>query len=139
MRQRVELAAVVGAVATPVQWDDAIRMVAAAERAGHQVRRVDRPLAAYEARASGDLHRDGTLTYRVRTGVVNVYRGAADQNPRVVRRVGAGRTGVVHAGEWVIERPRVVHFGANRGNRPVLIMRVTLCRNGSPSSIPIPG
>jgi hypothetical protein len=81
----------------------------------------------------------GTLTYTVRTGVVNVYRGAADQNPRVVRRVAAGRTGVVNAGEWVIERPRVVHFGANRGGRPVMILLATLFRNGSPPSIPVPG
>jgi hypothetical protein len=71
--------------------------------------------------------------------VVNLYRGAADQNPRVVRRVGAGRTGVVRAGERVIERPRVVHFGANRGDRPVLILLATLFRNGSPSSVPVPG
>ncbi|MFL5841110.1 MAG: hypothetical protein ACJ77Z_11745, partial [Thermoleophilaceae bacterium] len=47
----------------------------------------------------------GTLTYTVRTGVVNVYRGAADQHPRVVRRVAAGQSGTVHAGEWVIEKP----------------------------------
>ncbi len=70
---------------------------------------------------------------------MKVYRGAADQNPRVVRRVGAGRTGVVHAGEWVIERPRVVHFGANRGDGPVLILLATLFRHGTPSSIPVPG
>jgi hypothetical protein len=70
---------------------------------------------------------------------MNVYRGAADQNPRVVRRVAAGKTGVVHAGEWVIERPRVVHFGANRGGRPVMILLATLFRNGSPPSIPVPG
>ena len=80
----------------------------------------------------------GTLTYTVRTGVVNVYRGAADQNPRVVRRVAAGKTGVVHPGEWVIERPHVFHFGANEGDRPVLILLATLFRNGSPPSIPVP-
>jgi quercetin dioxygenase-like cupin family protein len=81
----------------------------------------------------------GTLTYTVRKGVVNVYRGAGDQEPTVVRRVAAGRTGTVRAGEWVIERPRVVPFGANEGDRPVLILLATLFRNGAPASIPVPG
>jgi len=80
----------------------------------------------------------GTLTYTVRTGVVNVYRGAADRDPRIVRRVAAGETGVVHAGEWVIERPRAVHFGANETDRPVRILLATLFRNGMPASIPVP-
>jgi quercetin dioxygenase-like cupin family protein len=82
--------------------------------------------------------RRGTLTYTVRTGAVNVYRGAADQNPTLVRRVAAGQTGPVHAGEWVIERPDAVHFGANRGDRPVVILLATLFKNGSPASIPVP-
>lgn len=81
---------------------------------------------------------NGTLTYMVRRGVAKVYRGAGDQKPTVVRRVAAGRTGRVRAGEWVIERPRVVHFGANEGDRPVLILLATLFRNGSPASIPVP-
>jgi hypothetical protein len=81
----------------------------------------------------------GTLAYTVRTGVVNVYRGAADKQPRVVRRVAAGQTGSVHAGEWVIERPLAVHFGANRGSRPVVILLATLFENGRPPSIPVSG
>jgi hypothetical protein len=44
----------------------------------------------------------------------------------------------VNAGEWVIERPRVVHFGANRGYCPVVILLATLFKNGSPASIPVP-
>jgi quercetin dioxygenase-like cupin family protein len=80
----------------------------------------------------------GTLTYTVRTGVVAVYRGPADQSPRVVRRVGPGQTGAVHAGEWVIERPRDVHFGANEDARPVVVLLATLFKNGSPASIPVP-
>jgi quercetin dioxygenase-like cupin family protein len=47
--------------------------------------------------------------------------------------------GAVRAGEWVIERPRVVHFGANEGDRPVVILLATLFRNGSPASIPVDG
>jgi quercetin dioxygenase-like cupin family protein len=80
----------------------------------------------------------GTLTYTVKRGLVNVYRGAADQDPRVVRRIAGGETGSVNAGEWVIERPRVVHFGANEGDRPVVILLATLFKNGSPASIPMP-
>ena len=83
--------------------------------------------------------RRGTLTYTVRDGVVGVRRGAADQSPRLVRSVGPGQTGVVRAGEWVVERPRDVHFGANRGDRPVVILLATLFRTGSPASIPVPG
>jgi len=79
----------------------------------------------------------GTLTYTVRTGAVNVYSGAADQNPRHVRRVRGGQTGRVRAGEWVIERPQSVHFGANASDRPLVILLATLFRNGSPSSIPV--
>jgi quercetin dioxygenase-like cupin family protein len=79
----------------------------------------------------------GTLTYFVRTGAVSVYRGAADQHPRVVRRVTAGRTGKVFAGEWVIEQPHVIHFGANNGSAPVVILLATLFTNGSPPSIPV--
>jgi hypothetical protein len=69
---------------------------------------------------------------------VPVHRGPADQSPRVVRRVGPGQTGAVHAGDWVIERPRDVHFGANEGARPVVILLATLFKNGSPAAIPVP-
>jgi quercetin dioxygenase-like cupin family protein len=79
----------------------------------------------------------GTLTYTVRTGVVRVYRGAADASPRLVGAVRAGETGRVRAGEWVVERQGDVHFGANRGRRPVVILLATLFTTGSPASIPV--
>ena len=79
----------------------------------------------------------GTLTYTVRTGAVKVYRGAADQHPRVVRTVTAGHSGKVFTGEWVIEQPQVIHFGANNGSTPVVILLATLFTNGSPPSIPV--
>ena len=41
------------------------------------------------------------------------------------------------AGEWVIEQPQVIHFGANNGDRPVVILLATLFTNGSPPSIPV--
>jgi quercetin dioxygenase-like cupin family protein len=79
----------------------------------------------------------GTLTYTVRTGVVRIYRGAADASPRLVGTLRAGQTGRVRAGEWVVERQGDVHFGANRGSRPVLILLATLFTTGSPASIPV--
>ncbi|HEU4657562.1 MAG TPA: hypothetical protein VFR97_08560 [Capillimicrobium sp.] len=88
---------------------------------GHQIAYIDR----------------GTLTYTVRTGVVEVYRGPADADPTLVRRIRAGQTGKVRAGEWVVERPGDVHFGANRGSRVVEITLATLFRTGEPASIPV--
>jgi quercetin dioxygenase-like cupin family protein len=79
----------------------------------------------------------GTLTYTVRIGVVPVYRGPADQDPELVRRIGAGQTGEVHAGEWVIEPPGAVHFGANRGDTPVRILLATLFKTDRPPTIPV--
>ena len=73
----------------------------------------------------------------MRTGAANVYRGAADRNPRVVRRVAAGQTGQGARRRVGVEQPRVVHFGANEGERPVLILLATLFENGSPPSIPV--
>ena len=58
---------------------------------------------------------------------------------RLVRRVSAGQTGTVHAGEWVIERPSSVHFGANNGDHSLVILLATLFTNGSPPSIPVSG
>lgn len=90
---------------------------------GHQVAYVER----------------GTLTYTVRRGVVKVFRGAADGHPTVVRSIGPGQTGAVRSGEWVVERPSDVHFGANRRDRTVVILLATLFPNGSPASIPVDG
>jgi quercetin dioxygenase-like cupin family protein len=88
---------------------------------GHQVAYIER----------------GTLTYTVRSGVVQVFRGAGDAEPELVRTVGPGETGRVRTGEWVVERPGDVHFGANRGDRPVVILLATLFRTGRPASIPV--
>jgi quercetin dioxygenase-like cupin family protein len=74
----------------------------------------------------------------VRSGVANVYRGAADQSPRLVRRIAAGETRRVRTGEWLIERPRMVHSGANGADRPLVILLATLFKTGSPASIPVP-
>ena len=87
----------------------------AVDPAGSRGRTLALSRVTIPARTRLELHRhpgtqvvyvqNGTLTYTVRSGVVKVYRGAGDQKPTVVRRVAAGRTGTVRAGEWVIERP----------------------------------
>jgi quercetin dioxygenase-like cupin family protein len=81
----------------------------------------------------------GTLTYTVKYGSVPVYHGAADQHPRLVRRITGGHSGRVPAGDWVIERPDSVHFGANNGDRPLVILLATLFTTGEPPSIPFLG
>src|SRR3954454_3298293 len=78
----------------------------------------------------------GTLTYTVKTGAVTVYRGQADKGPRLVRRVTAGHTAKVRAGQWLIEKPHVQHFGANLGSKPIVILAATLLKNGQPPAIP---
>jgi hypothetical protein len=77
----------------------------------------------------------GTLTYTVRSGTVNVFRGPADGEPKLVRSIRAGQTGTVGPREWVVERPSDVHIGANRGSRPVVILLASLFRDGAPASI----
>jgi quercetin dioxygenase-like cupin family protein len=79
----------------------------------------------------------GTLTYTVRTGAVNVYRGQADKSPRLLRRITAGHTAKVRPGQWLIEKPHVQHFGANLSATPVVILAATLLKNGQPPAIPI--
>jgi hypothetical protein len=79
----------------------------------------------------------GTLTYTVRTGSVSVYTGDAEDRPRLVRRIAAGHTAKIGRGQWLIEKPRVQHFGANRTGKPVVILAATLLENGKPPAIPV--
>lgn len=80
----------------------------------------------------------GTLTYTVIRGSVTVRRGAADGSDRAVRRIKAGQTGRIRAGEWIVEQPHVHHFGQNRGKEPVVLYLATLFPKGAPSSVPVP-
>src|SRR4051812_10269441 len=81
----------------------------------------------------------GTLTYTVKTGSVSVYRGNAEVDPQLVRRITAGHTAKIRPGQWLIEKPHVQHFGANRSGKPIVILAATLLENGKPSAIPISG
>jgi quercetin dioxygenase-like cupin family protein len=79
----------------------------------------------------------GTLTYTVKTGSVGVYRGNAEQDPQLVRRITAGHTARIGRGQWLVEKPHVQHFGANRTSKPVVILAATLLENGKPAAIPV--
>lgn len=79
---------------------------------------------------------EGTLTYTVVRGSVTVRSGAADDNPTVVRRISAGQTGRIKAGQWIVEQPNVVHEAANRGTKKIVIYLATLLPNGDPPSVP---
>ncbi len=80
----------------------------------------------------------GTLTYTVRRGpTVRVWRGDAEKSPQVVRTIAAGQTKPIRTGEWIVETPAMVHFGANRGTKPVVILLSTLFQDGQPSAIPV--
>lgn len=79
----------------------------------------------------------GTLQFTVFRGIVKVYRGSADGSQRIVRRISAGKTGLIHSGEWIVETPAVWHQGANRGTRRVVILLATLLRSDKPAAIPV--
>lgn len=79
----------------------------------------------------------GTLTYTVEGGSAVVREGEADQDPRVVRRISAGQTARVRAGQWLVEQPSDIHRAANRGSVPVVIYLATLLETGAPPSTPV--
>jgi quercetin dioxygenase-like cupin family protein len=77
----------------------------------------------------------GVLTYTVQRGSVTVRTGPAD-NARVVRRIAAGSTGRIAAGQWIVEQPGTVHRAANKGRAKIVIYLATLLRTGAPPSTP---
>jgi quercetin dioxygenase-like cupin family protein len=81
----------------------------------------------------------GVLTYTVKSGQVVVRTGRADGANRVVRKIGAGQTGQIKAGQWIVEQPSVIHQGANQGSAPVVVYLSSLFPIGAPPSIPESG
>jgi quercetin dioxygenase-like cupin family protein len=77
----------------------------------------------------------GALTYTVKSGSVTVRKGPADK-PTVVRKIGAGQTGTIRAGQWIVEQPTTIHQAANRGSAAVVVYLSSLFPIGSPPSIP---
>lgn len=79
----------------------------------------------------------GTLTYTVRRGSVTVRRGDAESGPVVVRKIAAGQTGRIAAGQWIVEQPSDIHEARNGGSAPVVIYLATLLKAGAPPATPV--
>lgn len=79
----------------------------------------------------------GVLTYTVRRGSVVVRRGESDQEPQVVRTIGAGQTAGIRSGEWIVEQPTAIHQAANHGSTPVVIYLATLLKKGAAAATPV--
>lgn len=79
----------------------------------------------------------GVLTYTVKSGGVTVFSGPAD-NSTVVRKIDAGQTGAIRAGQWIVEQPSTVHRAANKGKAKIVIYLATLLKKGAPPSTPNP-
>jgi quercetin dioxygenase-like cupin family protein len=77
----------------------------------------------------------GVLTYTVKSGGVTVYSGPGD-NPTVVRKINAGQTGAIRAGQWIVEQPSTIHRAANNGKTKISIYLATLLKKGAPPSTP---
>ena len=79
----------------------------------------------------------GTLTYAVRAGGVDVMQGTPGASPRVVRHIGPGQTSTIAAGQWIVEQPNTIHSGSNATGSPVVVLQATLLRTGAPSATPV--
>jgi hypothetical protein len=124
VREQVEFAAIVGAVAAAIQRNDALRSVAAAERARHQVRRVDGPPAADEAMLAGDLV---AQHLRRRDEGCAPHPRPPHESPRPVRRRTFERSSI--AGSLGAD------CGSRSADRPVRSSRlVCACPIGTPIS-----
>jgi quercetin dioxygenase-like cupin family protein len=78
----------------------------------------------------------GTLTYTVYRGHVDVMQGDADNHPTRVRHIAAGQTGQIKAGQWIVEQPTTHHMAQNKGHKAIVIYLATLFPNGAPPAIP---
>jgi len=68
----------------------------------------------------------GELTYNIVRGTATVLRADGEE-------VATGPTVVVlKAGDGVVETPEVVHYGANDGDEPVVIVLAALLADGAP-------
>lgn len=79
----------------------------------------------------------GALTYTVRQGSAVVREGESDQSPRLVRKIEAGQTARIKAGQWLVEQPSDIHEAANHGSVPVVIYLATLLKAGAPPATPV--
>lgn len=77
----------------------------------------------------------GTLTYTVATGSVDVMTGPGDSGT-LVRKIKAGQTGKIKAGQWIKEVPSEHHRANNFGKEKIVIYLANLLKkNASPSTL----
>jgi hypothetical protein len=76
--------------------------------------------------------RAGVLTYHVVSGTVLVTRAGETSG----REVGPGVVSL-RKGDTIVENEALVHFGANRGKKPVAIELAALLHDGAPLSTPV--
>ena len=77
----------------------------------------------------------GVLTYTVKSGGVTVRSGPAD-NATVIRKIDAGQTAAIQAGQWIVEQPSTIHRAANKGDAKIVIYLATLLKKGAPPATP---
>jgi quercetin dioxygenase-like cupin family protein len=78
---------------------------------------------------------EGTLTYTVESGFVDVMRGELP-GAKVVRRIGPGQTGLLRKGDWIVEQPDLIHDAANRTSKRIVVSLATMFPTGAPASEP---
>ncbi|HEY4349535.1 MAG TPA: cupin domain-containing protein [Gaiellaceae bacterium] len=79
----------------------------------------------------------GELRYSVKTGSVTVKSGPADSLAKLVRTIASGQTGLIEAGDWIVEQPSTRHSASNPGDKPTVIYLATLFPIGSAPAIPV--
>ena len=92
------------------------------------------PLHYHEGTQVAYIER-GVLSYTVKSGSVTVMKGLADQSPRLVRKISAGQTGTIPAGEWLVEQPTTIHTA--KAKVRVVVLLASLLRNGAPPATPV--
>jgi len=55
----------------------------------------------------------------------------------LVRKIAAGQTAAIRAGQWIVEQPSDIHEAANRGPDPVVLYLATLLQQGASPSTPV--
>lgn len=80
---------------------------------------------------------EGTLTYEVREGEVEVWKGTSEDDASVDRTIAEGETAEISSGEWLVEQPSSVHRGSNETDQPVVILVSTLLLTGASPSTPV--
>jgi quercetin dioxygenase-like cupin family protein len=77
----------------------------------------------------------GAIYYTVVSGEVTVRKGSGD-DPTAVRKISAGETGKLKAGQWIVEQPSDIHQATNRGQRKAVVLQATLLEQGAPAATP---